>query len=88
MRILQPIGTPSPAVPLSEATPGRTVELKNPDGHPAYYKVCRATAAEPNITAVPGKCMLVNLETGRIVMKSEHLLVRLLSCAAKTHYHF
>lgn len=89
MRVLPPqeAATSPVLVPLSDVRPGRTVLLLSPAKKPYYYQVCFATSNEPNISDVPGKVMLMNLDTGRIVMKGGHLLVAPLSCTAKTYYH-
>lgn len=74
-------------VPLSEVNPGRLVELEAPDGSKEVYMVGRHTKVETNISRLPGKRLLINQSTGRIVNKSEHLLVAPLSATAETYYH-
>lgn len=88
MRVIPPSGVAATAAYLSDVNPGRTVQLENPEGVPGYYQVCKFTPNESNISPVPGKRMLVNLETGRVVMKPGNLQVMLLSATAKTHYHY
>lgn len=74
----------APPVPLAIVKPGRTVALVGPSGRIAYYLVPRVTSVEANVQPAAGKCMLVNLETGRVVMKASNLLVAVLSCTATT----
>lgn len=87
MRIFPPGNSADSVVHLSAVKAGRVVELTNPEGKVSYYMVCRSAASEPNIQAIEGKRLLVNLETGRAVMKHGHLEVKLLSCTARTYYH-
>lgn len=86
MRVLPPSGEPSALVPLSSLRPGRTIELASPTGRLAYYKIAKVTSREHSIIPVEGKVLLLNLETGRILLKPAHLMVRPLSATAKTHY--
>lgn len=74
------------AVPLCTAKPGRVVCYADLDGVKNYYLVPKWTKLEDQRIAVPsGKRMLTNLETGRVVFKSETLMVYLTSCTAEAY---
>jgi hypothetical protein len=74
------------AVPLYSAKPGRVVCFADLEGVKNYYLVPKWTKLEAAQICVPaGKRMLTNLETGRVVFKSETLMVYLTSCTAEAY---
>lgn len=88
MRVKPPSNTRPPFAMLKDVSAGRVVELLNPDNNPNYYMVTKATELEAGvIVAVAGKVMLVNIETGRILLKPEHIKVSVLSATTDTYYY-
>lgn len=73
-------------VPLRTVKPGRVVCFADLEGCKNYYLVPKFSKLElTGIHTPPGKRMLVNLETGRAVFKSENLAVYLASCTAEVY---
>lgn len=75
-----------PAVPLASVKSGRVVCFFDLDENPAFYQVAKLTALESEAITVPhDKRLLVNMETGRVVLKSSSLQVYLTSCTASAY---
>jgi hypothetical protein len=72
--------------PLHAVKPGRVVCYNDLDGKPHYYITTKLSRLEQEFIAVPeGKRMLTNLETGRVVLKADTLLVYFTSCSADAY---
>lgn len=85
MQVIDTTQSPPPAtVLLRHVKPGRVVCFADLEGQKNYYITPRWTGLEA-IPVPEGKRMLVNLETGRAVFKSENLAVYLTSCTAEVY---
>lgn len=81
--ICLPSDTPPAPTPLHAVKPGRVVCYTDLQGKPHYYTVNKLSPLEAKCLIVPeGKCMLTNLETGRVVLKAATLMVHYTSCTA------
>ncbi len=75
-----------PAVILRNVKPGRVVRYDDLEGNAEYYQVAKLSALEmPFLQIPPGKHLLMNLKTGRVVLKHGLLKVYLCSCTAETY---
>lgn len=75
-----------PAVALRNVAPGRVVRYDDLEGVAEYYQVSKSTALEmPYLQIPPGKHLLMNLKTGRVVIKHGLLKVYLCSCTAEAY---
>lgn len=75
-----------PAVDLRSVKPGRVVRYDDLEGVAEYYQVSKFTALEmPYLQIPPGKHLLMNLKTGRVVIKHGLLKVYLCSCTAEAY---
>lgn len=76
-----------PPVPLKSIKPGRVVRYDDLGGVAEFYEVTKLSALElAHIAIPPDKQLLVNLRTGRVVIKHSSMLVYPTSCSAETYY--
>ena len=74
-------------VALETVKPGRVVCYDKLDGTPEFYLVTKMSSLEmPFIALPPDHKLLVNLLTGRAVIKHGRLQVHPTSCTAETYY--
>lgn len=81
-----PFDTMPNKVKLGDVKSGRAVVYTDMEGAPGYYLATKLTPLErKHLDIPPGKHLLVNLETGRVVLKPSTLLVYLTSCSAEAY---
>jgi hypothetical protein len=86
MKVICTNSEETPAVALHTVKPGRVVRYDDLQGNPEYYEVGKVSAKEQPFIQVPlDKCLLMNLTTGRIVLKHHLLKVVPQSCTAEAY---
>lgn len=76
-----------PPVPLKSVKPGRVVRYDDLDGVAEFYEITKISAIEmAHINLPVDKQILVNLRTGRLVIKHSSMLVHPTSCSAEAYY--
>jgi hypothetical protein len=73
-------------VALYTVKPGRVVRFDNPEGRAEYYQVAKFSSKEAEFIKVPlDKHLLMNLATGRMVLKHSLMQVFPQSCTAEVY---